>query len=650
MERFVNKEENLLMSKGKEKELIQLFINKPNNNYTIPQLAKLFNLSERTIRQYIKNINSESEFLIVRNNSGFFQLQTDTTKSVSDENNTYNFTPEQRQIYLINQLLTHKTIDYYFISEELCISLPTIEKDIVKLRSRLKEYQIKLIKTNYELHIQGDESSFRKLSSELIHSETQSKILDLNTISESLKNIDVNTINEVVIQCLENHNLFLNGYTFNSLLLHIAIAIERIQLKQELKNPTIPLHSIKENEEFAVALDIAKALEQEFDISFNINEIISIAILITNVTTKIELKQNKHNDLKNYIDIDTLKLTKDIIRKTEKYYYLPEIDDEFILRISIHINNLINRAKLNQQIHNTLTSSIKQSFPYIYDISVFISNEISKKINHSIYEDEITFISLHIGTYFERAIELQKKLKCMIVFPQYYDFHKDFIYKMERKFSDSFEIIDFILNTNDFNEALLKDQKIDLVISTVHLDNYQNYILVSPFLSKFDIDLINDHIYSMQNAETNSVISEMLKSFMSEELFEKDVYLKNEFEYIDYLGNKLINHNRIDEETLAKIVERENLSSTSFSNNLAIPHAIEIGAKQSSIAVIINQKPIIWGNNPVFIILMLVMKKEQKKEFRQILNYLINSLSDEEKIHKLSKVKDYNDFVTLLTE
>ena len=61
---------------------------------------------------------------------------------------------------------------------------------------------------------------------------------------------------------------------------------------------------------------------------------------------------------------------------------------------------------------------------------------------------------------------------------------------------------------------------------------------------------------------------------------------------------------------------------------IAIPHAVEMDAMKTSIAVAISKNGIQLGVHPVYIIFLLAINKADKREFRSIYESLISLFSE----------------------
>lgn len=81
------------------------------------------------------------------------------------------------------------------------------------------------------------------------------------------------------------------------------------------------------------------------------------------------------------------------------------------------------------------------------------------------------------------------------------------------------------------------------------------------------------------------------------------------------------------------------MSSTSFNNNVAVPHSMHMDALKSSISIVLNDKPVKWGNNTVQIIALIALNKDERSIFRDIYDSFIKILSEPENVYLLLKSK-----------
>ncbi|WP_025872829.1 BglG family transcription antiterminator [Enterococcus crotali] len=349
----------------------------------------------------------------------------------------------------------------------------------------MNNYHLKIIKHRHFLSMEGDETNFRKLTSDMLQEEALQNFQSIDYIQTVFPDIQIETIQKIVINHLSSQHLYINGYAINSLLLHIAIAINRLQHHQRSEIDFIPKLFANDQIEYQIATEIGKDIDQAFTVEMDHYE-------INNLTLLLMTKISPSNDafLKDYMGTSVYTFISTMMKTVAEKYFITHISDELVLNLALHVSNLISRAKNGKQVHNPLSEEIKQSYAFIYEVAVFIAKQIQKQINIPISDDEITFIALHIGSYFEEKFETENKLSCVIYTPEYYNMHKRLIYKIGDTFKSSLNIVGTFYQLD--SENLTEMREADLVLSTIEMKDLTHIVQISPFLSEKDMKKSNN--------------------------------------------------------------------------------------------------------------------------------------------------------------
>jgi lichenan operon transcriptional antiterminator len=169
-------------------------------------------------------------------------------------------------------------------------------------------------------------------------------------------------------------------------------------------------------------------------------------------------------------------------------------------------------------------------------------------------------------------------------------------------------------------------------------------VFVHPFITKKDYDQIQNLIVKLNERKKLLNVKNYLEMFFDEELFLKNVYLNSAEDYIKYMSQKLFEKQYVQQDYCDAVLEREKMSSTAFNNNVAVPHSMNMDAIRTGICIIINEKPIKWGEEKVQVIAMIAINKTQRQLFSNVFESFINILSEREKIKELTKAVNYKDF------
>jgi lichenan operon transcriptional antiterminator len=621
----------------KEIRLIKLLLQRPEwlaANY----LAEALSISTRTVRNYITRINQSCTHEIIQSSrSGYKIVETLQLEDILAQIKPEVATPKDRLNYLMNLLIQNQSVDYFEVAENLFVSIPTIEKDIIRLRKKLADYHLKIIKQGQLLHMSGDEASFRKLASSMLEDEALQNVQSTDYIQSIFPEIPVDKIQKIVVDRLSSQHIYVNGYAINSLLLHIVIAVNRLLHQQRSELDSFSLFS-KEHVEYQIALLIGQDIQSAFAVEMDLYEINNLTLLLM---TKVSPANESF--IRDYMSSSIYSFVAEMLQVVAEKYFISHISDELVLNLALHVSNLISRAQNGKQVHNPLAEEIKQSYPFIYEIAVFIAKQIQQQIAIPITDDEITFIALHIGAYFEEKFETEYKLSCVIYTPEYYDMHQRLIYKISDAFKSSLTISGTFYRLDA--TTLAKMRQADLVLSTIDLKTALPATQISPFGSEKDFEKIQEAVTQAKQKKNRENLKKSVQVYLNAERFEKNIYLDSPEAYIEHLSQPFIQTNYIDTHFVDLIKEREKMSATSFNNAVALPHAVEMSAKKTGISIILNDHPVQWDKHSVQVIIMIVVNQADIKEFRHLFDFMIETFSDRSILKRLLKIQTYTEFI-----
>jgi len=210
---------------------------------------------------------------------------------------------------------------------------------------------------------------------------------------------DYNEIQLKLKEAMKHYHLVCNDFSLNNLTTHLIIILNRVESGYQLLE-SIEDDQIIHSNSYRVALMMNDYFMEEYGILFNGSELTNISLIIANNVSQSNMINYDNLNLRNihkYVDNKYIEITKNIIQMVEENYYLFPFKESFISKFILHIQNLFFRAHNNFHVKNPLTDTIKMSYPLIYDIAVFIAQLIKQNYDIYLNEDEIAFISFHIG-------------------------------------------------------------------------------------------------------------------------------------------------------------------------------------------------------------------------------------------------------------
>lgn len=621
----------------KQEELIN-YLYTHNEKVTANILSKALNLSIRTIKSYIAELNMDYPSLISSSNRGYV-IDKVKANSLLQYKDDIPQDYESRCIYIIKKTLLEKQdyIDIFDLCEELFISYSTLKKDIYKMNTSFANFKITFSSENNKLHVGGSEQNKRKLISHVMSEEVSGNFLNLTLLQESFPDYDLDDACTLIKDICKQHHYYLNDFSCVNFILHVTIMVSRINHGNHIINNNELIQVTNKNDE-KIAKELCLALEQVFNVSFNSSEILEIYILFKNNANYIN---DENENVSLLVSDEIIQITKNIIKNVDEHFFINLDSDNFITPFMLHLKNLKNRLIKNNLLKNPMLDSIKISCPTIYDISTFIAYQLTLSFHENVNEDEIAFIALHVGTEIERQKKEETKVSCLLLCPEYLNITSTLHKKIMMDFGDQLTIQKSISFENE-----ILGNNFDLLITTVPVLESTNYftVLLPPFPMSYEKNKILDAIIRIENTKKSQILTNNLNFYFNEKLF----YSMNEdiskSAVINELAERMINLGYVEENFKEEIWKRETASSTAFMN-IAIPHPMKMSAYKTSIGVVISHKGIDWGNQHfVNVVFMIAFNKIDNKHFHALYESLVLLFNEPIVISEIKKCKNFNDF------
>lgn len=612
------------------------YLNQNTELLTTKMIAAHFNVTQRTIQNYLKEIKEEYCDCINSSQKGIIVIKQMKLK----EDYSIPLTFEERKSFILRKLLVNEcAIDIDELAQSLCISEVTLQNEIKKIRRSLEHHGLILRTKNNQLFITGSIEDKKALMIQLIYGEAENSLVSLSTLNDIFQNYDAEQIRDIILEKLNEVHFFMDEYSLINLLLHILIAMDQQQSSQMIYHEDMSQEFMDLNHHFVSIVDgICTRLEELYDVSFtNSNRYQFTLLLMTRAIRNKEIKGLKQTKLS--VSDEILTLVHTVIQEIHKVYDIDLNTNEFMIAFSLHIKNMLIRLREKISIHNPLLYSIKSTSPFIYDIAVHISNIISKYQQVEVYDDEIAYIALHIGARIEEINSIREKLKAILVCPQYYSYYNQQFKKLETYFHDDLMISSIITNPIE-----LDSEKCDIVLATIPIEQSQNCVLISNFFNDTDKDHISSMIKRLKKSKAKDKTIEQLKNLIDEDLFHIDVTYDSKEDAIHQMGYHLVEKGYVSLEFIQKIYDREKISSTNF-GMLAVPHPIDYYAKKTVIEISILKQPIPWGNTNVKVIFMFCINKLDFSAFSDVFSFLAGTCSDDNNLEQLARSKSYKEFM-----
>ncbi len=614
---------------------------------TASELADQLGVTTRSVRSYVTAAKAAAHPLpILTASTNGYRVNREayaTFISGSRSKDSEFDTPRDRVHHLVRRLNeAPQGLDIHDLADSLFVSESTIESDLRKVKALCLDAGVALVRHGSTVSLSGSESDHRKLLSKLFHSESAQGFLELEKVQREFASEGLGEFKTELIAMLDEQGYFVNEYGVNSVLLHVAIAVDRV-IREQREPVDAPVPRDAERE--PVAFGLATLIREQFDVQLADVDLDYLAKLLTTRVITPGQRQPVAAVAEQYVDPADLALVRELVAQVSEEYLVDLADEGFMVRFALHLGNLVARAQDNSFSRNPLVRSIKTSYPMIYDVAVFMASQIQRAKSITMNDDEISYIALHLGSFLQRQSRREERLTVAIVCPGYYDIHTILRERVESALGSELSV-EVVVTRTDVDWL---DFSADLVLTTIAGKGVtDNVVVIQPFLTEGDIDNVRRAITRVRRHRRRAKIKDDLLLYFSDELFVRNAAASSEIDMIRQLGALMVDRGIIDQSYVEGAVERELMSSTAFTDTIAVPHAMVMSAARTSIAIAVNETPIAWGENRVNVVALIAFSASGRASFQEVFDQFVEVFADRAEVLEL--IKRSTDFSTFLEE
>ncbi|MBC1500132.1 BglG family transcription antiterminator [Listeria weihenstephanensis] len=633
------------MIANREKNIIQFLMKAGQTR--VGDIADHLSISEKTVSNSLKEIDlflKEFGMTVVRKPKVGVYIDGDSeglaqvTRFLGNQVSLVPSTKEERVIYIFSTLL--KASDYVTIqelSEALYISRGTIEKDMIEVTKMLEKEGVKLYKKPSKgMKLLVNEQEKRALTSKFIRNfwgnnwylkqEGEKVLQAFDTIQADVTGIfpkeGLKEIISIVREFSETYDFAFTDYAFQSIVIHLAIAVERIRKKEYVRDQVDglikdALDSQQKNTETLVDM-----LENQLGITIPDFEIGYIQIHLA-----AAYNQRNNSFLSNQVQPqdDVSEFVTGCLAETE-------YDQELLEGLATHIKSAINRLQFGMNFKNPYLSKIKQNFPRAFEEALYLKTEVEAKYEVQVNEDETAYIALHFEAYHERMRFFPDPIRVVLVCSTGLGSSRLLAARIKKYFP--MIQIEKILSVQAMMESNID---VDLVISTIYLElETVPSIVVSPMMSKDDLQQVERHMEKLKRQK--KTVSQPFLDLIQPEHILAELDVTSMEAVITEIGEMLIARDIAKPGIVQSALLREELSFTSF-DELATPHADPALIKESAIVIATLKKPVKWGLVDVDKVFFIALTENNGLNLDAVYEQFYNYIDNKKWLEKLATLR-----------
>lgn len=623
-----------------------LFYIEEHENVMAQTLADEFDVSDRTIRTYVKKLNGQLEpaasirkargggySLVVTDQDAFEGLvQEPSQKGLRSIPST----PEGRVSYLLSDLLCRTdwiTLDD--LSEILFVSRNAISGDLKQVEERLGLFDLSLERRpHYGIRVRGSEMSRRLCLANIT----------LDNLMDSRADDDDNRASlDVIARCVDEviaeEGFQINSAAYQNLMVHIAIAVRRIREGCYVPMDAEHLEHLRSSREFAVAGRIASGIGEAFSINLPQEEVAYIAI---HLAGKQSLYAGPDDEDKGLVISDEVwnAVSEMLELIWDSYHFDLRGDLELRMNLARHIVPLAVRLKYRMRIDNPLLADIKERFTLAYSMALDSSTILAQKYGNRLSDDEVGYIALAFALALERQKGEAPRKNILVVCASGQGSAKLLEYRYRQEFGS---LVDRVVTCDASHVDNVDMTGIDYVFTTVPLHRPLPVPVrqVSFFLDDEDMKDLRDLL-------SDTGLSGSLAPFFSPELFMADLDVSDKREVIERLCERVAEYRKVPGDFCELVLRREELAQTSFGNQVAMPHPVQAVSDDTFVCVGLLRHAIEWNGQAVSAVFLVSVSKAKNKKLESFYRSMAKLLTNKEAIQKLVGSQEWGTLVELL--
>jgi len=666
------------MLKKQHFELLKLI----ENEKKLSKVAEFLNLTERSVRYKIDEINEElgSKKIEIKKRE-FFSSLTDEDMiklidNIEGENYVYN-QREREELIILYTLMRKDNFLLKEVAEKIGTSKSTIRNDLKSLKKILLEYNIRLLQDDklkyyfdyleedyryfiatylykyvsfdkkYDKIFFDDISYFRKVIYKEIKEEY---MLEIESISKRIKEVDLDFMDETI---------------------NILVILMVISRKREKQNSNLKIENIEILEKREEYLQLKKVFT---DFS-NINLLFFTDYLfrITRDEKDVFIK------FKDWLDI-SVAINKIVrIFEIENKVDLKNID-VFLDEIFYYMKPLIFRTKRKIKLKNSILKDVEKLYPTIFNFLKKSFYYLEEVIKEKISDDEIAYLV----PLFHKALQNNNKInkKALLVTT----YKENITLFLKEDIEAEFLIdIDKILTLKSFENIKNDLKKYDYILTTFSVEKdfvkeiqHTKIIELNPILTEKDIKKlenigltknkkikmstllkvivenssdvnIKNLIHSLDETFPEKIYNDIdRKKFSLGNFLKQEDILKTNFDSLKEIINNFFNLSFLQKSDINDIINK--VSNNNFYSYLGkkigiIFHKLNTKNSQNSVLIAINEKEIYINGKKINIIVLIDSNCQIK--YKAIIYNFVKLFFLNNKFDTASKLEIYNFLLTI---
>ena len=606
---------------------------------TAAELASYLHTTARTVQNYVREINNQTEDLIISSQEGYMYNPGKSTDSPDRNSLTEYDTPLNRIAFILRKMCYYGKTSYEELMEELYISESTVDSDMISIKNEIAPYNIRLRKRNDTFSLTGSENNLRQLIYHCIRLNSPARALSRMNVQEDFPEFDIREIARTTEEIVTGNHLKISEINYYYFISIICIQLSRIRKGFTINSVLFEQQVIKQFEEYKAAEQLAETFQRNYGIGFSAEELYYLTVILISFCLPETIKPVR--EIATIPDIGTFTETNllTVARRLNFDMSSPEL--LFVMQQAIQ--RMIIRKKHGILYSVPFSYSIRKNVPLLINYIIWIGEAISERYGVTVNDDDIALLAFTITSTIGRK-EKTKKIKTTVILPDLSSFSRTFINQVKEYYRSVLDI-ENVVTRIEGNETAARDS---LIISVFPLKKTANTVVVSPFFTDDDHYLINNAIHKIQTDRYIDIILKIIKSELEPQHLKFNVPVTSRHRILTDISETFCHENSISEADINELLKRERVSPTTFNELMAMPHITTRGTSQKNLYVVINNEPFSWGYSRINMLICAIWPRDCLEEMQEFYQACANIFSSPLVIKKILTAVDLTSLISLL--
>lgn len=629
-----------LFSDNRIANILQILRKTPE--ITVSALSSRLGVSERTIRNDIKQINQELEDCAVidgvqgKYSLRIFQMERFRQRfSAIMQTDDFLNSSRYRMEYVFGRLMrSEEPLLTDELAYEMNVGRTTLMSDLKKLREEIEPYQLKIIgKTSKGLMLHGTETEIRRYVLDRVYDSIyQDYPLDEEIVQEMQQMFEQHSFEKSVRDTFEQFmtlmlDRFLTGH-------YIGLLPQRY-------------YNLTARAEFGMVDQLVDRFSQILHIRIPIEEKLFVFLPIAGMRTPADIQDMRSIELDEHVR----PLMQHILRQIKAEMDITIRSGEFTEEFLYHLMFMVNRLRFHVPLKNPMLEDLREKYPLAYQMAGIAARVVREEYQLEVTEDERGYLASYFGVFLTEVDLQQEKPFRVAVVCGTGRVTARLVAVQLKKILDSSAEMQLFADEKVSTELL---NTFDIVLTTVELPCSCD----RPMIRIHEIFNDRELLHKIEKAKYwDQIAVPVLDNnwfVMTGLLDESRFFVLKETDYpsaLEHMVSSLTQSGQVDDRFAQRLQEREKKGTMVFDHAVAIPHSVQYASDKLMLSIGVFPEAVQYGDHEIRVIFLIGLPSQVEAEDNlliRVYDEMIQIAKDEEMLDKIASADSFSALLRVL--